>query len=200
MRNVQVDPATTAFAAMALLRAGHTPVSGDHKASVRRATEYLVHVVETYDTAGPKITDITGTQPQAKLGPLVDTSMTAQFLARVLPTLPEGEPLRSRVNAALERCLAKLQESQQKDGSWNVEGGWAPVLQSSLGCSAPGAGRGRRQEDRRRTARPGPRLSEGQLRPQDGTRRGQQGRGRGTCMPSPAPSGPMRAKPAPRRT
>lgn len=136
VRNVQVDPATTAFAGLALLRAGHTPVSGDYKSSVRRATEYLVQVVDTYDTAGPKITNITGTQPQAKLGPLVDTSMTAQYLARVLPTLPEGEPLRSRVNSALERCLAKLQVSQQKDGSWNVEGGWAPVLQSSLGCSA----------------------------------------------------------------
>jgi hypothetical protein len=136
VRNVQVDPATTAFAALALLRAGHTPVSGDYKASVRRATECLVQVVDSYDTGGPKITDITGTQPQAKLGPLVDTSMTAQFLARVLPTLPESEPLRNRVNSALERCLAKLQASQQKDGSWNVEGGWAPVLQSSLGCSA----------------------------------------------------------------
>jgi hypothetical protein len=136
VRNIQTDPATTAFAALALLRAGHTPVSGDYKASVRKATEHLVHVVETSETAGPKITAITGTQPQAKLGPLVDTSMTAQFLARVLPTLPEGEPLRSRVNTALERCLAKLQVSQQKDGSWNIEGGWAPVLQSSLGCSA----------------------------------------------------------------
>ncbi len=136
VRNVQVDPATTAFAALALLRAGHTPVSGDFKAAVRKATEYLVKTVETSDTAGPKITEIAGTQPQAKLGPLVDTTLTAQFLARVLPTLPEGEPLRIRVSTALDRCLAKLQVAHQKDGSWNVEGGWAPVLQSSLGCSA----------------------------------------------------------------
>lgn len=137
-RNVQVDPATTAFAGMALLRAGHTPVDGKYKESVRKATDYLVETVESYgNPSSPKITDITGTQPQAKLGPLVDTSMTAQFLARVLTTLPENDPSRSRVDAALGVCVAKLQTSQQKDGSWNLAGaGWAPVLQSSLGSNA----------------------------------------------------------------
>lgn len=135
---VKVDPATTAFTGMALLRAGHTPVSGQYKDAVRKATVYLVRVVENHTESGPRITDLTGTQPQTKLGPLVDTSMTSQYLARVLTTLPEDDPLRSRVDAALETCLAKLQESQQKDGSWNLAGGggWAPVLQSALGCNA----------------------------------------------------------------
>ena len=41
-----------------------------------------------------------------------------------------------RIDKALDKCLGKLNESQQKDGSWNVGGGWASVLQSSLGCSA----------------------------------------------------------------
>jgi hypothetical protein len=41
-----------------------------------------------------------------------------------------------RVDAALDKCLAKLQVSQQADGSWGQGGGWAPVLQSSLSCSA----------------------------------------------------------------
>ena len=136
--NIQVDPATTAFAAMALLRAGHTPVAGKYKDSVRKATGFLVETVEQYgNPSSPKITDITGTQPQAKLGPLVDTSMAAQFLARVLTTLPDNDPIRSRVDAALDVCVAKLEKSQQKDGSWNLAGaGWAPVLQSSLGCNA----------------------------------------------------------------
>ncbi len=41
-----------------------------------------------------------------------------------------------RVDKALDKCLAKLHASQQKDGSWGEGGGWAPVLQSSLSCSA----------------------------------------------------------------
>src|SRR5262249_4455915 len=93
-------------------------------------------VVEEYTGPGPKITDLEGTQIQAKLGPLVDTAMTAQYLARILPTLPKSDSLYARVDKALDKCLTKLNESQQKDGSWNVGGGWANVLQSSLGCSA----------------------------------------------------------------
>lgn len=133
---VKTDPATTAFAAMALLRAGHTPVEGKYKDAVRKATERLIEVVEKSSDSGPKITDITGTQPQAKLGPIVDTSMTAQFLARVVPTLPAESTLRKRASVALDKCISKIQSSQQKDGSWNVGGGWAPVLQSSFGCTA----------------------------------------------------------------
>jgi hypothetical protein len=133
---VVTDPATTAFSAMTLLRVGHTPESGDHRDAVRRATEYLVKTVEAASDKDAKITDITGTQPQAKLGPLVDTSMTAQFLARVLPTIERDQKLRQRVDAALDKCLAKLESAQQKDGSWNVGGGWAPVLQSSISCTA----------------------------------------------------------------
>lgn len=132
---VKLDPATTAFSAMALLRAGHLPTEGKYRDALRKATNYLVLTVEQYDKPGPRITDITGTQPQAKLGPLVDTTMTAQFLARLLPLLPKKDPLHKRTDAALDKCLKKLQLSQQKDGSW-VAGGWAPVLQSSLGCTA----------------------------------------------------------------
>ncbi len=133
---VQVDPATTSFVCTTLLRAGSTPVSGEHKDAVRRATEYLCGVIEKYDKPGPKITDITGTQIQAKLGPLVDTVMTTHYLARVLNDIPENDPLRKRVDRCLDGCIAKLEEAQGKDGSWNLGGGWAPVLQSSVATSA----------------------------------------------------------------
>lgn len=133
---VVVDPATSAFVASALLRYGHTPTSGKYQANARRATEYLCSAVEEYTKPGPKITDLEGTQIQSKLGPLVDTAMTAQYLARALAVLPKSDPLHARVDKALDKCLAKLGEAQQKDGSWNVGGGWANVLQSSLGCSA----------------------------------------------------------------
>lgn len=132
---VVTDPGTTAFTGLALVRAGNTPVRGAHKEAVRRAVAYLVKVVEGAPADGPRITDLTGTQPQQKMGALVDTSMTIHFLARVLRDLPKDDALRSGVDAALDKCIRKVQGSQETDGSWG-KSGWAPVLQSSLGCSA----------------------------------------------------------------
>jgi len=133
---VVTDPATTSFVAMALVRAGSTPASGPQQAALKRATLYLLDAVERAPEAGPQITDIQGTQPQAKLGPLVDTGLTSQYLARVLPTLAVGSPLHTRVDKALDKCLRKLQGSQLADGSWGTGRGWAPVLQSSVSTSA----------------------------------------------------------------
>ena len=132
---VTLDPATTAFAGMALMRAGHTPTEGTYRDAIRKTTEFLVETVERSSVEGPRITDITGTQPQAKLGQLVDTTMTTQFLSRVMKALPSKDPLHDRTSAALDKCLAKLQSSLEQNGSWG-KGGWAPVLQSSLGTTA----------------------------------------------------------------
>ena len=132
---VQTDPATTAFTGLALLRVGSDPTSGKYKDHLRKATEYLVRIVTEADANGPGITSLKGTQPQTKLGQFIDTSMTLQFLSRVLPTLPESDPLFQQVDVALDKCLAKLQNSQLADGSWGG-GSWAGVLQSSVGCSA----------------------------------------------------------------
>ena len=38
----------------------------------------------------------------------------------------------ARVRKALEKCVAKIESNQQKDGSWNVGGGWAPILGTSM--------------------------------------------------------------------
>ncbi len=132
---VKGDPATTSFAAMAFLRSGHTPKKGKYKEVVRRATEALVKVVEQAPAEGPRITSLTGTQPQAKMGAYVDTSLTARFLARILNEFPKKDKLRKRVDKAIDKCIDKIQSSQQKDGSWKG-GGWAPVLQSSLAGQA----------------------------------------------------------------
>ena len=132
---VPTDPATTAFSTMALLRAGHTPAAGEHRAAVRRAVVRLVAVVREAPE-GPKITTLQGTQIQSKLGGLIDTAMTAQCLARVLAHLGEDDPLRGPVDAALDACLGKLQSSQGGDGGWRGGGGWAPVLQSALSTAA----------------------------------------------------------------
>jgi hypothetical protein len=134
-RQVTTDPATTAFVAMALLRTGSTPESGPYRESMKLATLYLVDAVEKAPKNGPRITQIEGTQPQRKLGALVDTGMTSQYLANVLPTLAPGSDLRARVDAALEVCVRKLEDSQAADGKW-TSSGWAPVLESSVSTSA----------------------------------------------------------------
>lgn len=132
---VPTDPASTAFTAMAFLRCGHTPSEGEYKDVVKSATVYLLETVEKSDSESPLITDVKGTQPQSKLGPLVDTTVTTQYLARLVGILKEDDPLRGRVDEALKKCIHKLQSSQQENGAW-VAGGWAPVLQSGLGGRA----------------------------------------------------------------
>ena len=133
--SVPPDPATTAFAALAFLRVGSTPEHGRFAPPLRKATEYLLSVVESAPVEGPRITEMTGTQPQVKMGQLIDTSMALLYFSRLLPRLdPEGS-LQMRVSAALDKCLKKVQGSQSNTGAWD-QAGWAGVLQSSIGCSA----------------------------------------------------------------
>lgn len=128
--SVPTDPATTAVAAMALLRAGNGLSHGRHAAALRHATDHLLRTIEAAPAEGPQITDRTGTQPQAKMGQNVDTALAAQFLARLLEELDCAAEPRERVARALDKCLHKIQAAQGADGSW-AAGGWAPVLQSA---------------------------------------------------------------------
>ena len=130
---VQIDPATTAFAALALMRSGSTTESGPYARNVSRALNYLINLVEEYPADGPRITDIEGTQPQVKLGRNVDASMVSQFFTGILPSL-DGR-LQTRTESALDKLLLKIQRSQTADGSWS-DGGWAPVLQSAMANQA----------------------------------------------------------------
>jgi hypothetical protein len=133
---VPADPATTAFAAMALLRTGSTPVDGPYREQVHKAVTFLVEQVEAHPLGDPNITSLTGTQPQSKLGQNIDVSMTAQFFTRVLPHLSGDPALAGRVQKALGICLNKLSATQSADGSWNDRGGWASVLQSAMANNA----------------------------------------------------------------
>jgi hypothetical protein len=133
---VPSDPATTAFAATAFLKAGHTPIAGEHRDVVIAATRFLVKAVEAAEPKNEKITSLTGTQPQTKLGSLIDTAMAAQFLTRVSELMPKHDPLSKRIDKALTECLRRLQQTQKADGSWSGGGGWAPVLQAAMNCSS----------------------------------------------------------------
>ncbi len=133
-KSVQIDPATTAFAATAMVRSGSTLSKGPYRKNIRLALDYLLELVEEAPGNNGKITTITGTQPQVKLGQNIDASMVSQFFSRVLPHVKDKKT-RRRVEAALDRCLLAVQETQADDGSWSGPG-WAPVLQSAMANSA----------------------------------------------------------------
>jgi hypothetical protein len=132
---VPSDPATTAVAAIAFLRAGSGLERGEYRKNLERATEYLLATIEAAKADGPQITELTGTQPQSKMGANVDTALAAQYLARLLQDVAKDAPLRPRIVKALDKCLHKIETSQGKDGNWSA-GGWAPVLQSAQMCTA----------------------------------------------------------------
>ncbi len=80
---------------------------------------------------GLAVTDRTGTQIQRKLGPYIDTFLTSKLLAQLDGHM--GDPqLNARVRQSLQKCVAKIEKNQMKDGSWNLSGGWAPILGTSM--------------------------------------------------------------------
>ena len=132
---VAIDPGTTAFAAMALMRSGSSLTEGPYHKNVSQALEYLLDLTEKADASSPYITTVRGTQPQRKLGQNIDASMMVQFYSRVLPLVEEDLELWGRVKGAMNKCVKKIQGSQQADGSQN-SGTWAGALQSSMAQSA----------------------------------------------------------------
>jgi Squalene-hopene cyclase C-terminal domain/Prenyltransferase and squalene oxidase repeat len=119
------DVANTAVAALALLRAGD-----QYRPNVERAVDFILKKVEASPNDGLSITDVNHTQIQRKLGPFIDTFLASMLLARVDGTLAKAN--NARVRKGLEKCVAKIERNQMSDGSWNIAGGWAPVLGTSL--------------------------------------------------------------------
>ncbi|HVO98038.1 MAG TPA: hypothetical protein VMT15_08220 [Bryobacteraceae bacterium] len=120
------DLANTAVAALALRRAGP-----QYKPNVDRALAFILREVENSSAEGLQITNRNGTQIQRKLGPYIDTFLTSMLLSEVDGTMPTAAE-NARVRKALQKCVAKIEANQQRDGSWNVGGGWAPILGTSL--------------------------------------------------------------------
>ena len=125
------DVANTAVAAAALLHAGSTPTKGQYQAALMRAVDFVLRHVDESPAEGLEVTSLRGTQIQRKLGPYIDTFLTSKLLAEL-----DGEMGNARANAhvrqALQKCVAKIEKNQLKDGSWNIAGGWAPILGTSM--------------------------------------------------------------------
>lgn len=132
---VPADPATTALVGMALLRTTEKPFAGKESERLRKAVRFLLQAVDNTPAQSVNITTLTNTQPQIKLGKNIDVILTAQFFSNALRYLTNSHDLKSEVEKALQKCVAKIQQAQDHDGGWK-EGGWAPVLQSALANNA----------------------------------------------------------------
>ena len=120
------DVANTAVAALALLQAGR-----QYQPQVERALAFILQRVEASPVDGLAITDRQGTQIQRKLGPCIDTFLSAMLLSQI-DGRASTAALNARVRKGLQKTVAKIEKHQQSDGSWNMAGGWAPVLGTSM--------------------------------------------------------------------
>ena len=130
---VQTDPATTSFAALALLKAGGPLNENPYKEQILKALDRLLKDIDQRPDNG-RITSLEGTQPQVKLGIHIDASMALQFLSEMRDQIND-KTLASQVDKAAEICINLIQGSQNSDGGW-AGGGWAPVLQSAMANNA----------------------------------------------------------------
>jgi len=132
---VASDPATTSLIAMSLLRTDNTLEKGEYAKNLKKATEFLLKTVENCPDNQQYLTLLTNTQPQIKLGRNIDVILTAQFFTNILHYEIADISIKRRIEKALDKCVARIQSGQDKDGSWK-DGGWAPVLQSALANNA----------------------------------------------------------------
>jgi hypothetical protein len=122
--------ADTAIAALSLFRAGNTPKQGEHSASVRKAVDFICSEIEKSKDDSLYITDVRNTRVQMKIGTYVDTFMACMLLSEIKGQMPDAKS-NARVDAALDKLLAKIAKFQNADGSWENQG-WAPVLSQAI--------------------------------------------------------------------
>src|SRR3954453_13226380 len=125
------DVANTSGAALALLHAGNTMTTGEYCDSLRRAVQFVLTNVEQSPEEGLGVTKVTGTQIQRKLGPYIDTFLSSMLFAE-LDGAMENKQSNERLRRGLQKVVAKIEKNQQRDGSWNLAGGWAPILGTSM--------------------------------------------------------------------
>ena len=126
------DLGNTCISLMALLRAGHDPINGEHKEIARKAFEFICTEVDKADVDSLYVTSVRDTQLQVKIGTYVDTFLAAWTLSELKDRIDaKDEPRRI---ALLDKVIRKIERHQQKDGSFTGNQGWAAVLSQGL-CS-----------------------------------------------------------------
>jgi len=127
------DVASTCMAALALLRAGHTPKDGKYAQNVAKAVEFICSHIEKSDLKSLYVTDIRDTQVQTKIGPYVDTFLASLVLAEMKGRMPD-EKSEKRMIVALNKTIGKIEDNLKADGTFEGNNGWASVLSQGL-CS-----------------------------------------------------------------
>ncbi|HVR85226.1 MAG TPA: prenyltransferase/squalene oxidase repeat-containing protein [Planctomycetota bacterium] len=125
------DVANTSLVCLALLRSGTTMKDGPYPAALRKGVQYVLENIEAAKVEGLQVTTRQNTQIQRKLGPYIDTFLSTMLLAEIDGRMAD-EAGQKRVRASLDKCIAKVEKNQQKDGSWNMGNGWAPVIGTSF--------------------------------------------------------------------
>jgi len=125
------DVANTAVVTEALLHTGTTATRGEYREPLQRAVNFILKNVEQSPADGLAVTNLQGTQIQRKLGPYIDTFLASKVLAELDGTMND-DAANARVRRNLQKCVAKIEKAQLKDGSWNLRGGWAPILGTSM--------------------------------------------------------------------
>ena len=125
------DVANTAVAVLALVRSGYEPGHGKYGETLDRGIDFILGQVEQSPIEGLAVTSVRDTQIQRKLGPYIDTFLSSMLLSELDGQMRDKES-NDRVRLALEKCIHKIEQNQLEDGSWNLSGGWAPILGTSL--------------------------------------------------------------------
>ncbi len=125
------DVATTAMAVLALVRDGAGVQK--HQASITRGVAFVNKTIAESPKSSPQLNSPGQTQPQYKLGSLVDTHLAALMLGELVGTLDEARNV--AMDQAYDRVLGKVQMAQNADGSFDSNG-WAPILSSSIAATA----------------------------------------------------------------
>ena len=125
------DLANTSLVCLAILRSGTTMKSGPYADALRKGVEYVLKNIEAAPADGIAVTTRQGTQIQRKLGANIDTFLSTMLLSEVDGAMAD-EAGQKRLRGSLGKCIAKIEKNQQKDGSWNQGGGWAPIISTSI--------------------------------------------------------------------
>lgn len=143
------DCGTTSMCGLALVRNGSTLQAGPHADNVLRALNFLLKVAENAPedhpvmmiASVPENTTNRGgqyqavTQPQGKLGTLVDAPLMLRFFAAARTFGNPSANVDARILAAMQVCVDKMESGQTTFGG--LKGAtWAGGLQSGLALSA----------------------------------------------------------------
>jgi hypothetical protein len=125
------DVASTAIATLAIVRSGSTPKSGDYAKNIIKAVDFICTQIEKSDKTSLYVTDMRGTQVQSKIGPYVDTFAALLMLSELKGKM-QDEKSEKRLVTAMNKVIGKIEDNQQKDGSFAKNEGWASVLSQGL--------------------------------------------------------------------